>query len=294
MNKLISLLTALFCIFNSNVSSQDKNYTEVPFILSQTGQLLVEARVGNHTTPTYFLIEVSGKNLLRSDQPAVLEKYGLDTMSQSYVLNDIKIGDFSIKKTRFGKSNKLHKRGEISFPPPVIGTLGPTFFKKLAIQFDFKIMKLRIADSVDKLPIPKDAYRVMYRSSFINKSVALNLDTRRFGEREFIVSTRSPLGIHLFQSQLSPGLLSQYSNEIIPYKFSLNGEEDFLFSAYETPEIFVEHELILKNQEIWLSDYMENSIGLGFLMNFVFTIDYKNQMLYFEPSNEAGKNSMSK
>lgn len=294
MKTILQLVPIICSLFITTISSaQNKTYTEIPFILSQTGQILVQASINNHSSTTYFFIEVSGKNMLRSDQPAILEKYNLDTTNRMILVDEIKIGDFVVKDTKFRKRSRLQKRGEYSFPPPVFGTLGPSFFKDKTIQFDFKTMKLRIADSVDPLSIPEDVFKIMYRSSFQNKSISLNIETRQFGDKDLIISTRSPLGVHLFYSELSPGQRSKYTDVMKRYKFRLNGEDELIFAAYDVDEIYVEHELIFNNQEIWFSDYLQNSIGINFLKNYVFTIDYKKQMLYFEPINDAGRNAIS-
>lgn len=293
MTRTAYIIISFLFIFSLTFKAQDKDVNEVPFIISQTGQILVQAQINNHSNPTYFYIETSGQNMMRSDQNHILKKYGLDTLSGSFYIKEIRLGNMVFEAPKFKRRKRTENRGEYAFPPMVIGTLGPSFFKSYAVQFDFEKMILRLTKDVAHLAIPESAYSVMYRSSFRDLSISLEIDTRKFGEKSVYVSTRSPLGFHFYYSELSIAQKSKYLDLMKAYSFKLNGEDALTFRAYELDEIFIENELIVKDQEVWFSDNISNSIGVNFLKNYIFTIDFPNRELYFEPINAEGEASMS-
>ena len=291
MYKLLIIIFVAICTFAEAQSTS--TYTEVPFVLSQTGQIIVEAKINDSERPAFFYLETNGRNTLRKDQPQVLDYYNLAIDRGVTDIRKLTIGDLNFAFERFKVKSSLHQRGNIAFPDPILGTIGMELFQNKVIRIDFKNNKFIIAQSLDQFEFSDSTLRVGFRNSFVNKGVYLNIETRQFGENQIAIDTRSPLGVHLYYGDLSLNNKIRFKESFSTINFKLNGEDELPFLYYDPKVVYIEDDLQITNQGAWFSDYLPNCIGNAFLMNFIVTVDFKKNFIYFDPINQEGYNSLS-
>lgn len=284
-------LLFLFGTINSAVSQHQK-VTEVPFFISQTGSLIIQATINKNATPTYFYIETQGRNKLRADQTDILETLSLDVEKKK--LNDISItlGGTEFPNQSFIVRNNLHKRGELAFPQMVLGTIGPEFFKNKVVQLDFSTSKMRISKSIDTFHFSDSLLSVAFRSSPINPAIYLEMECWELGKHTLALDTRSPLGVHIYAEELTIFQRERHRRTKKTFSMKLNGEDELIFRSFMVPDIYLEHELTLKNQEVFFSNHLTSGIGVNFLKHYIVTIDFNANNLYFDPITDLGKSML--
>lgn len=290
----ILLIVTLFLSLSFQVFSQNtETKTEIPFILSQTGQVIIEVKINDIDRPAYFYLETNGKNSLRSDQPGILNILNINSESMNTNIKTLRIGELIFQDEKFRIRSALEKRGKIAFPEPILGTIGPEMFKNKVIQLDFQHNKLIVANDKNAYDLSDSLFQTAFRNSLINHGVNLKFETNQFGVTELAIDTRSQLGIHLFYSDLSLHTKTKYKESFKWMDIPLDGKNKKTFAYYEPGDVYIEDAIIIKKQPVWFSDYMPNSIGNAFLMHFIVTIDFNENIIYFKPFTETGVETLS-
>jgi hypothetical protein len=280
----------MWFVLNTTYSQSEKQVFETPFIVSQTGQIIIQAQINNSSRDVYFYYETDGSHKIRKDQNHILSDLDVSVDEGNTLIEKLSIGGKDFYDVKFSFSSNLLKRGKLAFPPVILGTIGNRLFDGMVVQIDYKNYMFRIAPTHKLLNISDDAVKIPFRSSFATKAIALEVESRLWGTKELIIDTRSPVGIHYFFSDLNYNQRTKYGDSMKKVDFKLDGENPLLFGLYNDFELFIEDYWVLKNETIWFSDYLPNSIGNGFLQHFIVTVDFRNNMLYFEPIDKAVKN----
>ncbi|MFB6340746.1 hypothetical protein ACE1ET_03440 [Saccharicrinis sp. FJH62] len=265
----------------------------VPFTISQNGQIIIKACLNNKEFPARFCVETNGKNLLRSDKEDRLNYYNLHSDLEVTNIDTLVIGSCHFFNCSFRIANRLEKRGEFAFPDSILGTIGPELFKDKILQIDYAQKVIKISTSLDALNIPDSAFKIEFRDDRKSAGINLELQTKDFGSYDIAVDTRSPLGIHLFYSDLPSSQRKKHKDNFKHCAVKLDGVHNKTFVYYE-PEIMSLNKLIqINNQPVWFSDFIPNSIGNAFLNQFRITLDFKEHLLYLEPITYKGKQMLS-
>ena len=284
------ILVLVWCGFTLSYSQPEREVFETQFIISQTGQIIIPVQINDSENTVYFYYESDGSLKLRNDRENILSELDVSVEKNNTIIEKVSIGGKVFYDVKFSIASNLVKRGRTAFPPVILGTIGNRLFDGMVVQIDFKNYMFRIAPTVKLLEVSDEAVKIPFRSSFATKSIALEVESRLWGTKELVIDTRSPVGIHYFFSDLNYNQRVKYGDSMKKVDFKLDGENPLLFGLYNDPELFIEDYWVLKNETIWFSDYLANSIGNGFLQHFIVTIDFRNNMLYFEPIDKSVKN----
>lgn len=289
--KIIHILCTFFALltFEKSNAQSDSSYTELPFKISQTGQIIIEVRINDKLPKALFYLETNGKNYIRSDQPENLELYGLNQDKQKTTIDSIQLGDFTYKKTNFHIHSSLEERGNIAFPSSIFGTINLSLFKKQVIQLNFSTKVLKITNHIEDVNISNNAKQLPFKCSLTNSAVSFGIDSKELGKRDIAIDTRSPLGIHFFYSDLTLLQRKKHKNSFKKRSYKLDGETPLNFAYTESYDLLSDNNLAINKQEILFSNYIPNSIGNGFLKHFIVTINFINNTLFFDPISSEGK-----
>lgn len=287
------LIVSLILSYTLTKAQNASFYTEIPFVISNTGQIIIETKINNYQRPAFFFLETNGSNILRADQPELLISYNIIDANNKVNIQSLELGNLNIPSATFRIKSSLHKRGEYAFPKHILGTLGMKNFNKKIIRLDFKNKKFIIAENLNQFEFSDSAIGIGFRNSFINYGIHFNIETRQFGKNEIAVDTRSPLGIHFFYNDLSANNKNWFKDLFTISLFPLNGRDPLPFRTYKSIDIFVEDDFQITDQTVFFSDYLPNCIGNDFLGNYIVTIDYKKNIIYFDPINQEGYDALS-
>lgn len=268
--------------------------TEVPFIQLPTGQILVEVDLMGKAEKQYFIIETSGTNLIRGDMNQRLDLLGIDTTSAFLKFPEIKIGQMSFThKNNFRAKKALGKRSEYAFPPSVLGTLGPKFFGKKVLQFDFQKKILKITDTRDELELAENTPYVYFTQSFTNAVPVIDVQSAEISDCDVYLNVSLAMGINFPVSAMSTVVQYAGNDEKKTYQISLDGKKHIVYTAIEAPKIYLNNEVTLSNIEITFTDELMPAIGNSFLQHFLTTIDFNDGILFLAPSTEKGREMMA-
>lgn len=268
--------------------------TEVPFIQLPTGQILVEADLLGQAGKQYFIIETSGTNLIRGDMNQRLDLLGIDTTSAFLKFPEIKIGDIAFDhKNNFRIRKALGKRSEYAFPPSVLGTLGPKFFGKKVLQFNFQKKTLKIADSRDELNLDVNTPYVYFTQSFTNAVPVLDVQSAETTDHDVYLNVSLAMGINFPVNAMSTVVQYAGNDERKTYKLSLDGKTNIIYTAIMAPSIYINKEVTLTNVELTFTDELMPAIGNSFLQHFLTTIDFNDGILFLDPKTDKGKEMMA-
>ncbi|MFB6319786.1 hypothetical protein [Saccharicrinis sp. FJH54] len=291
MQKLKLLLIGLVLIQLS--FAENTEVSIVPFTISQNGQIIITACINNKSFPAKFYIETNGQNLLRSDQSDRLRLVYINPDNEITTIDSVMIGTTLFKNSEFRIASKLEKRGIYAFPDSILGTLGPEIFENRILQIDFKAKVLKITDKVKLLQIPDSAFKMSFRDDRQTTGINLELQTEDFGTHDVAVDTRSPLGIHLYYSDLSSSQKKKHKDEFRHSAVKLDGIHNKTFVFFEPEPMSINKTIQINGQPVWLSDFIPNSIGNEFLNRFRVTIDFREHILYLEPVSIKGKQMLT-
>lgn len=266
------------------LKAENGRVTEIPFIMMPTGQMIVKVTFSPPIGEQYMLFETTGVNAIRKDQKERIDNLGIDTTSSSVKIPTTTIGDFEFGVTKFRLKKYLASRGDIAFPLPVLGTLGPSFFKKKVVQIDYKNSKFRIADKVEDLKVPDAIPSIIFRSSFRNPSPTLEVHTLEFGNQMLYVNTGLPVGFCFDWASVVSSRRKRFIDHMEKYRLNLFGKDGVPVLGYKVGNIFVETEWEIRGHEIAFSERLYPSIGNEFLKHFVVTFDFPKSKLYLEPN----------
>ena len=289
---LLLLLSGLVFIQLCSAES-DTIVSIVPFSVGQNGQIIIRACVNNNNLPAKFYIETNGKNLLRSDHPDQLEAYSIKTGDEATEIDSLKIGSCLINNCTFRIANKLEKRGDYAFPDSILGTLGPELFDHKILHIDYNLKVIKIANTINALNVEDSTYKLYFKNDRKTTGINLELQTADFGSHEVAIDTRSPLGIHLYYSDLSSSLRKKHKQSFKYCAVKLDGISNKTFLYFEPEKMSLDKIIQINKQPVWFSDFVPNSIGNAFLNQFRVTIDFKKHILYLEPSTQEGKLMLS-
>ena len=293
MKQKLKLLFLGLVLIQLSSAENDPEVSIVPFTVSKNGQIIITACINNTDLPARFYIETNGRNLLRSDQPDQLKYFCINTGDENTEIDSLAIGICHFLNCSFRIANRLENRGEYAFPDSVLGTLGPELFEDKILQIDYAQKVIRISTLLSALNIPDSAFRVEFKEDRKTAGINLELQTSDFGSHDVAVDTRSPLGIHLYYSDLSASQRKKNDDKFKHSAVKLDGYNNKTFVYYEQEIMSLDKIIQINNQPVWFSDFVPNSIGNAFLNQFRITIDFKEHMLYLEPITDKGIHMIS-
>ncbi len=261
--------------------AKSNTYTEVPMIITQTGNIAVQAKI-NGTRTEYLLVETAGRSFLRTDYPERLDAMNINKETKYPKIN-IQIGNYSIAGAKFSLNKSLDEKAGEMLPETIMGTLGPNGFSKGIWQFDFKAKKIRITKNLSDLDIPANTPKTRFRTSFANRACNVIIHDKNFGEQELILDTHSSLGFHINRSFIPTRIWGGYADGMDKAVITYDGYHATEVYSRDFTDLTVENDMLIKAGKFYFSKVLSNSIGLGFLKDFVVTVDYIHNVLYLEP-----------
>lgn len=269
------------------IQSLSAKTVEIPFIHLPTGQVLIEIDLMGKAGKQFFVVETAGKNLVRNDMTQRLDFLGIDTTESFLEFPEIRIKDMVFtNKNNFRLKKALGKRSEYAFPPSALGTLGPKFFRKKVLQFDFQKHTLRISDAVEELELKEKTPFIYFTQSFTHAVPVVDAHGTETGDGELYLSISQPVSLNFPQKNMTSLVQKSSSSNQSTFKMSLDGERKIVFTSYITPTLYLNRRLTLTNINVTFTDDLMPCIGNAFLKNFITTMDFNNGVLYLDPATE--------
>lgn len=267
MNKIIYLGLILILGLGYTLESKCQEVSEIPFIISAKGQILVQAHLNHNAEPKILILSTIKRSTIRKDKRPDLFKAKIDTSSIKCQLNSILFpGGFELTDIKLDW-NYLTNREHNYYGNHIYGTIGPSILKNYICQFNFKTMRLKITKDIKQLNISDNALSTYFTSSFLNAYPTVEIYCDYLGKHEVSIDINSLSSIN------------------IPID-NFQGAIDIKKQKILFKEVYI-NDLKFDNITMSLSNSEPAVVGLRFLKDYIVTIDFTDKNLFLELNNQS-------